>query len=61
MGKDNIEPSGYMTNNMEDLIFLGKQMERLRDGKQLEDDERLPDPIQFDVEDNVHHNPSKKN
>lgn len=40
--------SGTMANNMEDLIFLGKQMERMRDGVQLEEDERFPDPIQFD-------------
>lgn len=42
------EVSGYMTNNMGDLIFLGKQMERMRDGAQLEEDLRFPDPIQFD-------------
>lgn len=46
------EPSGHMTNNMDDVIFLGKQMERMRDGAQLEDDNRYPDPIQFDEEDN---------
>lgn len=46
------EPSGYMTNNMEDLIWLGKQMERMRDGSQLADDLRFPDPIEFDAADN---------
>lgn len=55
MEKERFEPSGNMTNNMEDLIFLGKQMDRLRDGKQLEEDERFPDPIQFDEEDNLNH------
>ena len=40
--------NGTMANNMEDLIFLGKQMERMRDGAQLEEDMRFPDPIQFD-------------
>ena len=40
--------NGYMTNNMEDVIFLGKQMENLRDGKQLDEDNRNPDPVQFD-------------
>ena len=40
--------NGTMANNMEDLIFLGKQMERMRDGSQLEEDMRFPDPIQFD-------------
>ena len=46
------ELSGTMTNNMEDLVFLGKQMERMRDGSQLEEDMRFPDPIQFDDLDN---------
>ena len=40
--------NGYMTNNMEDVIFLGKQMENMRDGKQLDEDERSNDPKQFD-------------
>ena len=40
--------NGYMTNNMEDVIFLGKQMENMRDGKQLDEDERSQDPKQFD-------------
>ena len=40
--------NGTMANNMEDLIFLGKQMERMRDGAELEEDMRFPDPIQFD-------------
>ncbi|HWK21669.1 MAG TPA: multidrug ABC transporter ATPase [Ureibacillus sp.] len=44
--------NGTMANNMEDLIFLGKQMERMRDGSQLEEDERFPDPIQFEELDN---------
>lgn len=50
MTKKRQEPSGNMTNNMEDLVYLGKQMERMRDGKELEEDERYPDPIQFDEE-----------
>ena len=49
MKKDNDKISnGYMTNNMEDVIFLGKQMENMRDGKQLDEDERSSDPKQFD-------------
>lgn len=44
--------SGHMTNNMEDLIWLGKQMERMRDGEQLEEDNRIPDPVQSDIVDN---------
>ena len=52
MKKDNDKISnGYMTNNMEDVIFLGKQMENMRDGKQLDEDERSPDPKQFDEDD----------
>ncbi len=52
MDQNNNELSGTMTNNMGDLIFLGKQMERMRDGSQLEEDMRFPDPIQFDDLDN---------
>ncbi|RHW36591.1 multidrug ABC transporter ATPase [Lysinibacillus yapensis] len=51
MGKDKNIMSGTMANNMEDLTFLGKQMERMRDGSQLEEDDRFPDPIQFDEQD----------
>ena len=52
MNKDNGRIlNGYMTNNMEDVIFLGKQMENMRDGKQLDEDERSPDPKQFDDDD----------
>ena len=52
MKKDNDKIlNGYMTNNMEDVIFLGKQMENMRDGKQLDEDERSPDPKQFDEDD----------
>lgn len=54
------EPSGHMTNNMGDVIFLGKQMERMRDGAQLEGDNRYPDPIQFDEEDNPSGNKLKR-
>ncbi|HWL23387.1 MAG TPA: multidrug ABC transporter ATPase [Ureibacillus sp.] len=52
MGHDKMEPSGHMTNNMADVIWLGKQMERMREGSQLAEDMRFPDPIQFDEIDN---------
>jgi hypothetical protein len=42
--------NGHMTNSMEDVIFLGKQMENMRDGQQLEEDDRVADPKQFDDE-----------
>ena len=49
MNKENDKVmNGYMTNNMEDVIFLGKQMENMRDGKELDEDERIQDPKQFD-------------
>ena len=52
MKKDNDKIlNGYMTNTMEDVIFLGKQMENMRDGKQLDEDERSSDPTQFDEDD----------
>lgn len=59
--KKEFEPSGHMTNNMGDVIFLGKQMERMRDGAQLEEDNRYPDPIQFDEEDNPNDMIKRKN
>lgn len=40
--------NGNMTNNMEDVIWLGKQMENLRDGQELDEDERVSDPVQYD-------------
>lgn len=43
--------NGNMANTMEELKNLGKQMEHLRDEKQLEEDGREADPEQFD--DNV--------
>lgn len=48
MKKERMEESGHMTNNMEDVIWLGKQMERMRDGEELEENDRIPDPIQSD-------------
>lgn len=44
------QTSGHMANNMEDLKQLGKQMENMRDGQQLEEDDRIADPQQFDKE-----------
>lgn len=43
--------NGNMANTMEELKNLGKQMEHLRDEKQLEEDGRESDPEQFDDED----------
>jgi len=42
--------NGNMANTMEELKNLGKQMEHLRDEKQLEKDGRQADPEQFDEE-----------
>ena len=42
--------NGNMTNSMEDVKFLGKQMENMRDGQQLEETNRIADPQQFDDE-----------
>lgn len=43
----NIE-NGTMARNFKDLQDLGKQMEHLRDGQELIEDDRIPDPIQVD-------------
>lgn len=42
--------NGNMANSMEELKQLGKQMENMRDGQQLEEDDRVADPQQFDDE-----------
>ena len=42
--------NGNMANSMDELKILGKQMENLRDGGQLEEAERISDPQQFDDE-----------
>lgn len=43
----NIE-NGTMARDMKELKDLGKQMEHLRDGLELAEDERIADPIQLD-------------
>ncbi|MBD8036472.1 MULTISPECIES: hypothetical protein [Solibacillus] len=50
MKKDEIV-NGNMANSMEELKNLGKQMENMRDGGQLEESDRIADPQQFDDED----------
>lgn len=46
----NIE-NGIMAANFEEVIELGKQMERMRDGVELAEDDRIADPIQLDKND----------
>ena len=41
----NIE-NGTMASNFEEVKELGKQMERMRDGVELAEDDRIADPIQ---------------
>lgn len=51
MNKKNDEViNGNMANTMEEVKLLGKQMEHMRDGQQLVEDERFVDPQQFDEE-----------
>ncbi|MEI4771843.1 hypothetical protein WAX74_19765 [Psychrobacillus sp. FJAT-51614] len=40
--------NGSMATNMEEVKLLGKQMERLRDNNELEQDNRVSDPAQSD-------------
>ncbi len=40
--------NGSMANNMDEVKTLGKQMERMRDNKELEEDNRVADPAQTD-------------
>lgn len=50
MKKDDVS-SGHMTNNFSDVVELGKQMEKLRDEKELNRDGYTQDPVQYDAED----------
>ncbi|MEK3954658.1 MAG: hypothetical protein ABWX58_02135 [Psychrobacillus psychrotolerans] len=38
--------NGSMATNMEEVKQLGKQMDRMRDNKELEEDNRVSDPAQ---------------
>lgn len=38
--------NGSMATNMEEVKQLGKQMDRMRDNKELEEDNRVSDPVQ---------------
>ncbi|ALC84405.1 MULTISPECIES: hypothetical protein [Bacillaceae] len=40
--------NGSMATNMEEVKLLGKQMDRLRDNNELEQDNRVSDPAQSD-------------
>ena len=40
--------NGSMATNMDEVKTLGKQMERLRDNNELEQDNRVSDPAQTD-------------
>lgn len=40
--------NGSMANNMDEVKTLGKQMERMRDNKGLEENNRVADPAQTD-------------
>lgn len=40
--------NGSMATNMEEVKQLGKQMEKLRDDNELEQDNRVSDPAQSD-------------
>ena len=42
--------NGTMVSNFKELQDLGKQMEHLRDGLELAEDDRIADPIQIDDE-----------
>ncbi|MBD7945511.1 MULTISPECIES: hypothetical protein [Psychrobacillus] len=40
--------NGSMATNMDEVKTLGKQMERMRDNQELEEDNRVSDPAQSD-------------
>ncbi|WP_198936756.1 hypothetical protein [Domibacillus epiphyticus] len=43
-----VEPFNSMVTSFEDMEQLGRQMERQRTNEELKQDERQPDPIQYD-------------
>ncbi|MEG0472475.1 MAG: multidrug ABC transporter ATPase [Solibacillus sp.] len=45
--------NGNMANTFEELKMLGKQMEHMRDEQQLEEQNRISDPQQFDNEESM--------
>lgn len=45
---NNSRENGSMASNMEEVKQLGKQMEKLRDERKLNQDERVADPSQHD-------------
>ncbi|AYC30209.1 hypothetical protein [Paenisporosarcina cavernae] len=49
MAKHEQEPrNGSMASSMEELKQLGRQMEKMRDEKELKKDHRVSDPAQLD-------------
>jgi hypothetical protein len=49
--REEAEPfNGNMASNMEELIRLGKQMEKLRSSGELKNHNRVQDPAQYEEE-----------
>ncbi|MFE6168565.1 hypothetical protein ACQKND_14930 [Viridibacillus arvi] len=46
--------NGSMATSMEELKQLGKQMDKMRDGEELERDGRIQDPVQSDKAPSIH-------
>jgi hypothetical protein len=47
LDKDFVPRNSSMAENVEEMHNLGKQMEHLRTGEELEEDGKHPDPIQY--------------
>lgn len=55
MDKHEKQPvNGSMATSMEELKQLGKQMDRMRDGEELERAGRIQDPVQSDKAPLIH-------
>lgn len=48
MNKKDETASGNMTNDFEDVVQLGKQMDQMRDEQELNRDGYQQDPIQYE-------------
>ncbi|GEK34919.1 hypothetical protein [Kurthia sibirica] len=60
MKKKEQTSSGHMTNDMDDVIELGKQMDNMRDEQQLNQDGYIQDPVQYEEANKIKVKPKTK-
>lgn len=50
MNKKDEKASGNMTNDFEDVVELGKQMDNMPDEQELNEEGYIQDPVQYENE-----------